>query len=81
MEENTWDAAEPAPLDADTVDALPEGAVEAFASVDAALEVLLGIDWSALSPGEVRAALRGIMARQDALASLARSGRGGVVSG
>jgi hypothetical protein len=33
MEENTWDAAAPAPL-SETIDTLPEGASEALAKLD-----------------------------------------------
>ena len=69
MEENTRDAVGPAQLDAEAIDALPEGVSEALAKLDAGLEVLMGIDWLALSPGEVRATLRGITHLQTQLAS------------
>src|SRR3954451_9786570 len=57
------------PLDVDPADVPPEFVAAAFAQLDAALDVVQGVAWPALSAGEVRATVRGLTARQGAWAS------------
>src|SRR5437660_4884046 len=56
-------------VDPACADVPPEFVEAAFAQLDAALDVVQGVAWPALSAGEVRATVRGLTARQGAWAS------------